>query len=90
MSWASNATWITFTLEASVSGWLGVGLNTVPLMAGADIYVGWVDGTSSAVTMLDMHASGHSVPIVDSVSNIAAVSGGHPVTMGRPRGEGGY
>lgn len=42
LTWTTDATRITFNIEAKATGWIGLGLNTDPGMPGADIVVAGV------------------------------------------------
>jgi hypothetical protein len=81
IAWTVNGgSSITFTLRANVTGWVSVGLNSVALMAGADMYVGWVATTGGAVTtVIDTYATGRSTPTLDTAgggtSDVTGVSG---------------
>ena len=80
VAWTVNASSITFTLVANVTGWVSVGLNpSSGVMAGSDMYVGWVESGTGAVTLVDGWSTGHSTPLPDTLqggqTDVAGVSG---------------
>ena len=79
VSWNSSATAITFTVTGTVTGYVSIGLNSVGLMAGADIYVGWVDAAGGTAHVADASSTGHSQPTLDTANggtaDTTAVSG---------------
>ena len=62
----SDPTHIEFTLTVQGNGWAAVGFNTVPLMAGADMCVGWIPEGGGDAVVFDAYASGHTQPIPDT------------------------
>jgi len=82
LTWTTNATEITFTMSAPVSGWLGFGLtrsNANPPHLNADAYVGWV--SDNKVTLLDTYfnTNGAKAPALDTaiggVNSLQVISG---------------
>jgi hypothetical protein len=71
LSWNRTADGLSIRMVSRMTGWVAVGFNDRPLMAGADMYVGWVSRKTGAATVLDTHAVGRSPPRVD------AEHGGH-------------
>lgn len=59
------ATHIALSLTTRAGGWVAVGFNTIPVMAGADMYIGWVDGDGTP-HVADAYATGHSQPRPDT------------------------
>ena len=91
--WNVTATTITFTVVANVTGWVSIGLNSAALMAGADMYIGYV--SSGTVVVQDAFSTGHSQPQADTsnggtsdVTNLSGsqvrASAAHPARW-RPR-----
>jgi len=83
VGWTQNAddNTITFSLTTTSSvGWVGVGLNSAAQMQGADMYLGYVTSTGTAV-VVDAYASvGHVRPTPDNslgggASHVTGVSG---------------
>ena len=75
VDWYITNSTITFNVTASTTGWVGLGLNSVPLMTGADMYTGWVNDANGNVTLLDTFSTGQVIPVQDATSNIYNVSG---------------
>ena len=75
MEWSINGTIIEFNVTANTTGWIGLGFNSLPSMIGADMYTGWVNDTTGAVTLLDTYGTGESLPIEDNTNNILTFSG---------------
>ena len=67
-SWNASALGdaVTFALHTTAPGWVAIGFNDKPAMAGADMYVGFVGKTSGNVTVLDTLAAGRTVPTLDT------------------------
>lgn len=40
--------WITFEISSPTKGYIGIGFSYSGTMAGADIYIGWVDSSGTA------------------------------------------
>ena len=59
-------THIEFTLTVQGNGWAAVGFNTVPLMDGADMCVGWIPESGGDAVVFDSYGVGHSQPIRDT------------------------
>ena len=66
-AWAVDdaATHVALALTTRAGGWVAVGFNTIPVMAGADMYIGWVDGDGTP-HVADAYATGHLQPRPDS------------------------
>ncbi|KAF6023519.1 moxd1 [Bugula neritina] len=64
---------IVFTISARTEGWVGLGFSPNGAMTGADLIVAWIDseGTSH---LMDMHATGNQLPLVDSSQDVSLVS----------------
>lgn len=61
---------LDMTLAVGTGGWVGVGFNTTPMMAGADMVI--ADAASASV--LDTHATGQSQPVTDTLQNLLDTS----------------
>ena len=100
LAWAlsPDSTSMTFTMEATSTGWISFGFGTTGTMAGSDMYVGWV--TSGGVaTVSDAYSIGQSLPQPDTsqggTTDVTAVTGsvvrvweGEWKGMGRTGGRG--
>ena len=75
LEWSVNGTVIHFDITVSTTGWVGLGFNTAPSMAGADMYTGWINDTNGNVTLLDTYSTGQSIPTIDTINNILNSSG---------------
>ncbi|XP_037072924.1 DBH-like monooxygenase protein 1 [Pollicipes pollicipes] len=63
---------IVIRVEARTRGWAAVGFSPNGAMTGADIVMGWVDGTAHAQ---DMHAVGNSAPLLDDSDDVELLEG---------------
>jgi len=66
LAWNASAEAITFTMSSAFTGWVAIGLNNKPTMAGADMYVGWVGRKTGNVVVLDTHGTGRETPVPDT------------------------
>ena len=66
LAWNASAEAITFTMSSAFTGWVAIGLNSQPTMAGADMYVGWVGRKSGKAVVLDTHGTGRETPVSDT------------------------
>eukprot|EP00735_Rhodelphis_limneticus_P013920 TRINITY_DN7885_c0_g1::TRINITY_DN7885_c0_g1_i1::g.23751::m.23751 TRINITY_DN7885_c0_g1::TRINITY_DN7885_c0_g1_i1::g.23751 ORF type:complete len:1216 (-),score=353.74,sp/Q9CXI3/MOXD1_MOUSE/32.74/9e-78,sp/Q9CXI3/MOXD1_MOUSE/33.91/3e-41,sp/Q9CXI3/MOXD1_MOUSE/32.85/2e-12,Cu2_monoox_C/PF03712.10/4e-28,Cu2_monoox_C/PF03712.10/4.2e-34,DOMON/PF03351.12/3.4e-28,DOMON/PF03351.12/1.3e-27,Cu2_monooxygen/PF01082.15/2.3e-26,Cu2_monooxygen/PF01082.15/7.2e-27,SapA/PF02199.10/3.3,SapA/PF02199.10/37 TRINITY_DN7885_ len=71
--WDITETTITFGVDGSTTGWVGIGLAPHPTMSGADIYIGWVKDGEVFVT--DRYATELSTPPRDASSDVYDVKG---------------
>ncbi len=46
LDWTISGADITFTVTAQTTGYASFGINPFPYMAGADVYIGWMSGTT--------------------------------------------
>ncbi|KAF6023516.1 hypothetical protein EB796_018164 [Bugula neritina] len=64
---------IVFTISARTEGWVGLGFSPNGAMTGADLIVAWIDSESTS-HIVDMHATGNQLPLVDSSQDVSLVS----------------
>ena len=83
MQWtiSPDQQYVYITMAAAAgSGYVSVGFNpNNGLMAGSDMYVGWVDASSGTAVAFDMYSSGDVQPSLDTAlggeSNLDQISG---------------
>jgi len=65
--------YITFTIRAETTGWVGLGFSPNGGMAGADIAVAWVTSDGDAF-LEDMHATANGLPSTDGSNDLELIS----------------
>eukprot|EP01117_Protostelium_nocturnum_P015507 TRINITY_DN6023_c0_g3_i2.p1 TRINITY_DN6023_c0_g3~~TRINITY_DN6023_c0_g3_i2.p1 ORF type:complete len:488 (+),score=127.94 TRINITY_DN6023_c0_g3_i2:41-1504(+) len=66
LTWQIEGEFIHFKMVGTSTGWIAFGLNSEPKMTGGDIYVGWVDDSTNAVTIMDTKATDKAMPTADT------------------------
>ncbi|UJR36615.1 hypothetical protein I4U23_029335, partial [Adineta vaga] len=64
----TNKSEITFELHMNTTGWIAMGISPAGGMTGADIGVGWVNGSGS-VTLQDRFAYTYAQPVIDNTTS---------------------
>ncbi|CAL8072003.1 unnamed protein product [Orchesella dallaii] len=70
VSWIdSDPEFITFAMKGPEKGYISIGFSPSGGMAGADMFVGWVDSNGMG-HLLDMHGTHNGMPILDKIQDL--------------------
>ncbi|XP_064084123.1 DBH-like monooxygenase protein 1, partial [Macrobrachium nipponense] len=75
VKWTPQDVDIIFEVHVATTGYIGFGFSTNGGMRGSDIIVGGVDDLTGEVYLTDRHATGNSVPEVDSSQDVQLLEG---------------
>lgn len=75
VSWIdSDPEYVTIEMKGPNRGYIAIGFSPSGGMAGADMFVGWVDSTGTP-HILDMYGTHNGQPVLDKVQNLELLGG---------------
>jgi len=84
LHWRVDDPLFTFAAEVATTGWIGLGINTVNDMVGADMAIGWIDEDGNT-HLHDRTGTGHFLPLMDAQQDLFRIKGA--IIPGSPKPE---